>query len=71
MFQKADLVLLTKIDLLPVLQVSIDKIHDALARVMPQPNVIAFSSSGIGVAEFLGWIEKRRAVTIPAEPALA
>jgi hypothetical protein len=38
---------------------------------MPQPNVIAFSSSGIGVAEFLGWIEKRRAVTIPAEPALA
>jgi hydrogenase nickel incorporation protein HypB len=71
MFQKADLVLLTKIDLLPVLQVSIDKIHDALARVMPQPNVIAFSSSGIGVAEFLAWIEKRRAVTIPAEPALA
>jgi hydrogenase nickel incorporation protein HypB len=71
MFQKADLVLLTKIDLLPVLpQVSIDKIRDSLARVMPEPNVIAFSSGGIGVAEFLAWIEKRRVATIPAEAAL-
>ena len=57
---------------MPVLpQVSLDKIRDSLARVMPRPNVIAFSSSGIGVAEFLAWIEKLRAVTIPAERALA
>jgi hydrogenase nickel incorporation protein HypB len=37
MFRKADLVLITKIDLLPHLDVEIDRIADALARVMPRP----------------------------------
>ncbi len=37
MFKAADLVLVTKVDLVPHLDVSLAKVHDALARVMPRP----------------------------------
>ena len=37
MFAAADLVLLTKCDLVPHLDVDLAKLHDALARVMPRP----------------------------------
>ena len=71
MFAKADLVLLTKIDLLPHLRhVSVPRIMDALGRVMPHPNVIALSAhSGVGVDEWLGWLEQRRLATMKAQPA--
>jgi hydrogenase nickel incorporation protein HypB len=63
MFQKADLVLLTKIDLLRHLpHVRVGKIHDALSRVMPEPRVIALSSlDDVGFGEWLAWLEARRA----------
>ena len=63
MFQKADLVLLTKIDLLRHLpHVKVEKIHDALSRVMPEPRAIALSSlDDAGFSEWLAWLEARRA----------
>jgi hydrogenase nickel incorporation protein HypB len=61
MFAKADLVLLTKVDLLPHLgHVRVPAIMDSLARVMPSLNVIPFSAhSGVGVDEWLQWLEQR------------
>ncbi len=59
MFRKADLVLITKIDLLPHLpEVRIDAIVDALGRVMPQPRYIPMSASHRrrdGRAGSIGW----------------
>jgi hydrogenase nickel incorporation protein HypB len=61
MFAKADLVLLTKVDLLPHLGVSMDAILDSLARAMPVPNVIALSArEGFGVDDWLGWLQRSR-----------
>jgi len=68
MFAKADLVLLTKTDLLPYLpNVRVEKIHDAIARVMPRPNVIEFSSNnGQGVELLLDWLQAHRPAEIYA-----
>jgi hydrogenase nickel incorporation protein HypB len=61
MFRHADLVLLTKIDLLPHLDVDVDAIRDGLARVMPVPQLIAVSGkTGEGVGEWRAWLEARR-----------
>jgi hydrogenase nickel incorporation protein HypB len=58
MFRKADLVLITKTDLLPYLpDVRIDVIADALARVMPRPVYIPISAtSGEGMDRWLEWL---------------
>jgi hydrogenase nickel incorporation protein HypB len=61
MFRKADLVLLTKIDLLPHLDVQVEVLEDALARVMPRPELLRVSArTGEGIAEWLAWLEGRR-----------
>ena len=62
MFRKADLVLLTKVDLLPHLpDVRIGAIQAALARVMPEPALVLFSArTGQGLADWLAWLETRR-----------
>jgi hydrogenase nickel incorporation protein HypB len=61
MFHHADLVLLTKIDLLPHLDVDIGAITAALAHVMPEPRVIEISGrTGQGVTEWISWLEARR-----------
>jgi hydrogenase nickel incorporation protein HypB len=59
MFRKADLVLLTKIDLLPHLpEVHPEAIADALARVMPRPAMLPISArTGLGLDRWLGWLE--------------
>ncbi len=61
MFRKADLVLLTKIDLLPHLpQVSLPAIRDALERTMPEPEVIEVSAlTGEGIDRWVAWLEAR------------
>ena len=61
MFHKADLVLLTKVDLLPHLPgVEIGAIESALARTMPEPRMILTSAvTGEGIDEWLGWLEDR------------
>ncbi len=62
MFRKADLVLLTKVDLLPHLDLDVSAVEDGLARVMPTPRVIRLSArSGEGVASWLEWLEERAA----------
>jgi hydrogenase nickel incorporation protein HypB len=61
MFRKANLVLLTKIDLLPHLDVRIEAIVDALSRVMPDPQVILVSGrTGEGIEQWRRWLEELR-----------
>lgn len=59
MFLKADLVLITKTDLLPHLPgVTLEAIRDSVAQVMPNPRVIAISTlSGEGMSEWVGWLK--------------
>jgi hydrogenase nickel incorporation protein HypB len=62
MFQRADLVVLTKIDLLPHLDVDVHRIGDNLARVMPEPRWLPVSArTGAGVDAWRAWLEARRA----------
>jgi hydrogenase nickel incorporation protein HypB len=61
MFKHADLVLLTKVDLMPHLDVNLAAIEDALARVMPAPRMIRISArTGEGVNDWLQWLEAQR-----------
>ncbi|HTJ45784.1 MAG TPA: hydrogenase nickel incorporation protein HypB [Kofleriaceae bacterium] len=69
MFRKADLVVLTKIDLLPHLDVDVRAIRDGLARVMPDPRVIALSAkTGQGVDEWIAWLNGSRADSCRRSP---
>jgi hydrogenase nickel incorporation protein HypB len=62
MFRNADLVLITKTDLLPYLPgVRIEAIADALGRVMPRPVYIPISAtSGDGMDRWLEWLDAVR-----------
>ena len=61
MFKAADLVLLTKCDLVPHLDVNMPAVHDALARVMPKPRVIEVSArTGAGMDQWVGWLADLR-----------
>jgi hydrogenase nickel incorporation protein HypB len=73
MFAKADLVLLTKMDLLPHLPlIRVPTLLDALARVMPEPRVIALSATADdGVAEWLRWLDGARSATLTACEVMA
>ena len=69
MFQRADLVLITKIDLLRHLpNVKLDKIYDSISRVMPSPRIIQVSAlDDTGFEEWLAWLETKRAeILLPA-----
>lgn len=56
-FRKADLVLLTKIDLLPTLDVDVSAIERNLAAVMPHPAMLQVSAkSGKGIDEWVRWL---------------
>lgn len=63
MFRKADLVVLTKVDLLPHLPgVSLAAFAENLARVMPSAAFIELSATtGAGVGRFIEWLDERRA----------
>jgi len=67
MFRAADLVVLTKVDLLPHLpEVRIEAIADALARVMPVPALLPLSArSGEGMGPWLSWLQAAL-VSLPA-----
>jgi hydrogenase nickel incorporation protein HypB len=61
MFQRADLVLLTKIDLLPYLDFDVATLEDAIARVMPEANLLKLSAkTGAGIDAWLQWLDERR-----------
>ncbi len=63
MFRNADLVVVTKIDLLPFLDdVSLDAIAAALERVMPRPRMLALSAkTGRGVDAWIAWLRQQAA----------
>lgn len=62
MFRGADLVVLTKIDLLPhVGDFSVAALKEGLQRVMPDPKVIEVSArTGEGIEQWVKWLEARR-----------
>lgn len=70
MFRRADLVLLTKTDLLPFLDgYDLAAVEDALARVMPVPRIIAVSAkSGRGIDEWTDWLGGLRRPLAAADP---
>ena len=60
MFKAADLVVLTKIDLLPHLPgTSETRIREALARVMPEPALLPLSATtGEGMEAWMDWLKQ-------------
>ena len=60
MFLKADLVLITKIDLLPHLpDIRIEAIADALSRVMPRLHYLPVSArTGAGIDRWIDWLAR-------------
>ena len=62
MFAKADLVLLTKVDLaLHLPRVNIGAIYDALGKVMPDPQVISIAAyETVGIRRWIDWLAQRR-----------
>jgi hydrogenase nickel incorporation protein HypB len=57
-FHKADLVLITKVDLLPVLRtIRLAKIVENISCVMPRPTVIPVAATaGIGIDSWVKWL---------------
>jgi len=69
MFQKADLVLLTKVDLIPHLDFDVASVEDALARVMPGAKMLKVSAkTGDGIDAWLQWLEERRPAAVERPP---
>ena len=61
MFLAADLVMVSKCDLLPHLDFDMGALDDALARVMPKPRVLKVSArSGEGLDRWVAWLEEQR-----------
>jgi hydrogenase nickel incorporation protein HypB len=62
MFMKADLVLITKMDLLPYLpEVRIQAIVDALGHVMPRPRYMCVSAhTREGMDQWVAWLDELR-----------
>jgi hydrogenase nickel incorporation protein HypB len=73
MFHKADLVLISKTDLLPHLpDISVERIVDSLRRVMPNPAYFAVSArTGEGIGSWVNWLHEREAQIAPAHYAEA
>jgi hydrogenase nickel incorporation protein HypB len=73
MFRKADLVLITKTDLLPHLEVRAEAIDEALGRVMARPDLIHVSArNGAGLERWFAWLEAQvgaRGGPVPGHPA--
>lgn len=71
MFKKADLVLLTKVDLIPHLDFDLDAVEDALSRVMPHAELLkASAKTGEGIDAWLEWLEAQIPARRPAADSL-
>ncbi|MGE0043141.1 MAG: hydrogenase nickel incorporation protein HypB [Vicinamibacterales bacterium] len=67
MFHKADLVLITKIDLVPYLEIHLDLIERNIGTVMPAPKVFRVSAkTGEGIDQWVRWLDERRPAAVPA-----
>jgi hydrogenase nickel incorporation protein HypB len=73
MFHKADLVLISKIDLLPHLpEISLERIVDSLEHVMPDPRYLAVSArTGAGIGEWIDWLGAQETRVAPSNYAEA
>jgi hydrogenase nickel incorporation protein HypB len=73
MFRRADLVILTKCDLLPHLPgVNPADIENALARVNPEPRLLRVSATtGEGIDEWVKWLAQRIAALTRAHDSVA
>jgi hydrogenase nickel incorporation protein HypB len=73
MFRAADLVLLTKADLLPYLpDVSEAAVRASLARVAPRPELLVVSvRTGEGIDAWAAWLRERRAALPRPRPGAA
>jgi hydrogenase nickel incorporation protein HypB len=72
MFQNADLVLLTKIDLIPHLDFDVSAVEDALARVMPNAAMLKVSAkTGEGIDAWLNWLAEHRPSRVEGRATLA
>ncbi len=72
MFQKADLVLVTKCDLVPHLDVDMARLEDALSRVMPEPRILKVSArTGEGMDAWKAWLEAMRTPMLAGKPKQA
>jgi hydrogenase nickel incorporation protein HypB len=66
MFKAADLVLITKMDLLPHLDFDLEEAKSSVAQIAPDAHVIEVSTkSGQGLEQWYGWIRaaKKQAAT--------
>lgn len=60
-FEKADMVLLTKTDLLPHLDVDVKTLEENVRRVAPQARILHVSTrNGQGMAQWLDWLRAER-----------
>ena len=67
MFHKADLVLITKADLVPHLEIDVDTIKANLARVMPEPLALVVSArTGQGIDLWAEWLEPQKRHHVPS-----
>jgi len=68
-FAKADVVVLTKIDLVPHLTFDLDQVRENIRLIGPQAMLLEVSAtSGEGMDRWLEWIEERRGATSASLP---
>ncbi len=68
MFQEADCLLITKVDLAPYLEVSIDQIAANVRQMNPDVAIFAVSAkTGVGLEDWFGWVRDRVQRSIPAK----
>ncbi|MEO5367940.1 MAG: hydrogenase nickel incorporation protein HypB [Magnetococcus sp. WYHC-3] len=69
MFLSADLVLITKVDLLPHVDFDVEACRAALLRLNPKGAILPLSArSGTGMAEWLRWLRACRILTLTGHP---
>jgi hydrogenase nickel incorporation protein HypB len=67
MFARADLVLVSKVDLLPYLTFDLDRYEADLGRVAPKASLMKLSAtSGDGLASWYGWLASLRPPRLPS-----
>lgn len=70
MFAAADLLLLTKIDLLPYVPFDVERCRSAARRVNPSLEILGVSAlTGEGLEGWYAWLERRRGTGAAGDPA--
>ena len=64
MFQQADCLLITKIDLAPYLEIDINRIEENVRQMNPHVKIIAISAkTGAGLEAWLDWVKSQVVAT--------